>query len=350
MSEELRTYISQPGLIHQVLTEEELVALAEPGREVNMMMGQTFDGGQPIEMLKYALTMTNLSDLLTAGGANVTANWLIADHFITDINEDADVATARANVNARVEYLTRLNEAFGGNIGFVLSSELSKTGQYQDNLRKLRTKADRNPEFRAMVLRSVPEDRRSHPKALDYPFEELATVESMDTDVKVGPPYEALYDEPAREFAPLAGFKRFVGIHLTPSFPFGKPKIDDETRRQIEAFGILPYKIDSKGVARYRIDPINDNLSAVKNLVRATADKRALVDLLLIGEMAQQRKDGVPVGPTFFGKKGPEMLKSVGERTFESDPPYVPYGRRMSNLVDSAIAFYEESIHKPLRE
>ena len=215
-----------------------------------------------------------------------------------------------------------VNEVYAGNIGFVLSSKLSKRDEYQNNLDRLLEEAKINPEFKRLVLNAVPKERRDNPNALIYPFAELATIQTMDTDIKVGPPYEVFYDGPAREFSPIVGFKKYVAIHLTRGFPFGNPDIPEGVSEEIEAFGILPYKITSKGLADYRIDPINDSLEKVASLIEETTDQRSLVDLLVILNQAKQR------------------LGIKSENVYPTD---------LRELKDQATSSYTEYVHKPLR-
>ncbi len=321
----LEDYVSQKGLVERVLTVEELSKLPSSGKPVNIMMGQTFDAGQPVDMMKYALFMMGLKDLLTQAGATVNVNWLIADHFLVNLNRTVEAEQARKQAEARKDYLARLNQVYGGDIDFVLSSELSQGDTYQACLRRVKEERDRNPRFRELVLRAIPEDNRADPSALDYPLEELATIQAMDTHVKVGPTYEVHYDEPAREFAPEVRFNKYVAIHLTNAWLFGNPIMNDKLRAQIEAFGILPYKKDSKGLGAYRIDPLNDDLSRVEGLIQTTVDPRTLRDLLIISHLADQRlsKQIGLVDTTF-----PEELKDLRELTCD---------------------MYREKIHVPLR-
>ena len=104
-------------------------------------------------------------------------------------------------------------------------------------MERLNEESETNGTFRNILLKSVPEKRRGNPDALKYPFEEVACVASLDTDIKIGPNYEMFYDVPARDAAPMIGFKRYVAIHLTNSRLFGNvPNLDDKTRSGIEEF------------------------------------------------------------------------------------------------------------------
>ena len=343
----IREYLSQKELVQNVATIGELEQQIEYGKSINMMMGQTFDAGQPVDMMKYALFMMNLSDALQDAGIDVTSNWLIADHFIVDINQDQAITEAKKQVDQRIDYLRRLNKMYGGNISFVLSSELSSREDYKRNLEILFAEADRNPKFRKLVLEAVPPDRRDNPNALRYPFEELTTIQTMNADVKIGPPYESLYDEPAREFAPAVGFNKYVAIQLTRAFPFGRPEIQVGIDGEIEKFGVLPYKRGSKGLGDYRIDPINDDLDKVKELVSSTRDIRALLDLLVIAEQARQRLEGNK-GVSLFARDGMRLYEP--NRPSEYDDPEIAQNQHNKLFQDLAIGSYMEFIHKPLRK
>tara|TARA_Y100000310_G_C20666205_1_gene807628 strand:- start:1231 stop:2262 length:1032 start_codon:yes stop_codon:yes gene_type:complete len=341
----ITNYLSQKDLVQNIATVKELEDKVRSGKPLNMMMGQTFDAGQPVDMMKYALFMMNLSDMLQDKGVDITNNWLIADHFIVDINQDQAAAEAKKQVKQRVSYLRRLNEVYDGNIGFVLSSELSSRSDYKENLEILFAEADRNPRFKELVMEAIPQDRRDNPSALRYPFEELATIQTMDTDVKVGPPYEALYDEPAREFAPIVGFNKYVAIQLTRAFPFGRPEIPAETLAEIETFGVLPYKRGSKGLEDYRIDPLNDGLDRIQELVGSTKDIRAVIDLLVIIEQVRQRleKDA----SLFAGSE--TDLYEPHQKPFKYDAPEIAQNLHSRQFQGLVIDFYKEFIHKPLR-
>lgn len=292
------------------------------------MMGQTFDDGQPVDMIKYALFMMNLKDIVAKNGVDVHSNWLIADHFITDINQEKSMLKAKEQVKKRIKYIQRLNEVYKGNIGVVLSSELSKRNEYKKKLSVLMQEAKNNVHFKETVLKAVPKDKRNNPCALQYPFEELATIQTMDANIKIGPAYEIFYDEPAREFSSMIGFNRYVAIHLTNGYPFGNPNISIETAKQIESFGVLPYKITSKGLCEYRIDPINDDLEKIQTLVYSTSDKRAVIDLIVIAELAKQRLQG---------NNGILFLSELKEKISDS-----------KQISDLAFKSYKEFIHKPI--
>ena len=342
----IEQYLSNGLVVQDVLTLTDLKAKIGEKKPINIMMGQTFDDGQPVDMMKYALFIMGLCDVLKAQGIDASANWLIADHFITDINQEGEASKVKKLVEKRVNYLQQINRTYGGNIGIVLSSELSQQPRYQQNLDALIQEADSNDDFRRKVLEAVPEDRRGNPNAFRYPLEELATIQTMGADIKVGPPYERYYDEPAREIAGAVGFNKYVAIHLTRGFPFGNPEITEETTiKNIDEFGILPYKIASKGLGNFRIDTVVDGMEKVTELVMATRTVRPIIDLIAITDQARERISGA-LNPDFIldslKRKDLEQLALSGD---------VQQG---SSLFDSLRAFalrnYREYIHNPLNK
>jgi hypothetical protein len=341
----VKDYLSQKGLVERVLTIDEIEAMKGRSAPINIMMGQTFDEGQPVDMIKYALAIMELQDRLQESGTEVNSNWLIADHFMVDINQDADAETAREQVKKRMDFLNKLNTTFGGNIRFVLSSELNQTQEYQETLTRLKTEAESNPNFRKAVLEAVPEDRRDNPNAWVYPLEELATIQAMGTDIKVGPVYEMFYDSPAREFAPMVGLKKYSAIHLTKAFPFGNPELSDKLRETIGEFGILPYKIGSKGLGDYRIDVMNDSLPKIKETIRRTLDTRALLDLLVIEEQARQRLERTE--DSLFSRVPVDSY--IPSDQFAYGEPEIRNTEVRNILKRIAMPAYEEFIHNQLR-
>ena len=342
---DIEKYLYNRTLVQSVLTIEDLKRRVETGSPVNMMMGQTFDEGQPVDIMKYAFFIMNLSDILDEGGIQVSAKWLIADHFITDINLEEKVTKVQEQVKNRVYYLQQINRIYQGNIGFVFSSELSQHDEYKHNLAILMKEADANKDFREKVLEAIPEDRRSNPNAFRYPFEELATIQTMNTDIKIGPPYERFYDEPARKIAPMVGFNRYIAIHLSKGFPFGNPKItlDTTTLKEIELFGILPYKIGSKGLGNYRLDPVFDGVEKVTELVKTTRDVRAIIDLLVITQQAQQRLRG----RTYSTFTLDRLREYDLERLLENKNIGLTQ-IQFETLREFVLELYIEYIHKPL--
>ena len=89
-----------------------------------------------------------------------------------------------------------------------------------------------------------------------------------------------------------------------------------------EEYGVLPYKLDSKGLAQYRIDPINDSSDKVKDLINSTTDIRALKDLH-------------------------QIFKLISMKTKMPLQESVPF--ELSSFKESAQERYDELIREPLK-
>lgn len=273
--------VAQRGIVERILTLEDLVPLAASQKTINIMMGQTFDSGQPLDLMKYALFIMNLSDALAKDEAKPVCTLVLADHFMPK--------HGKQDLNARIDYLNLLNKVYNGNIGNVLSSDLSQTREYKNTLDTLKNLVRRDSKFRESMAGAVPPDKRSDPKEYEYPVEELATVQAMQADIKIGPTYEIVYDAPARNIFPVLGFKNYVGIHLTNGVPLGNPVIPEAVAKEVEEFGVLPYKHNSKKLAEFRIDPINDSEEKIGRLIKSSNSIKAILDVLVIAELAKQR-------------------------------------------------------------
>ena len=287
---DIEGFIQQSSVVDNVLSIADLKDQIIESSSIEIMMGQTFDDGQPVDMLKYGLFMMNLSDLIKNNSRQVKLNWLLADHFITDINQDAEVQTIKLLRNKRVQFLQKMNSVYGGNIDIIFSSELCQRTDYQHNLDRLIKEAEENTDFMKMVLRAVPQDRRGNPNTIRYPLEELATIQTIGANIKIGPPYEMFYDKPAREIAETIGFTKYTAIHLKKSYPFGYSEAD-QLPKEVEEFGILPYKLNSKGLRGFRLDVFGD-IREAQNLIYSTIDTRPLIDLINITTMARFRLEG----------------------------------------------------------
>jgi hypothetical protein len=282
----------QLGLIDKILTFDDLYNLSHQKEEIPIMMGQTFDGGQPADMIKYALVIMELEDGLKRSGAVPSSQWLLADHFMTSINKEKEQAESLSQRRSRQEFLEKINQAYKGDIKIIYSSDLINQERYIKTLEDLQEQLEKKSGFKEEMLASIPQDRRQNPEAIRYPLEELATIFSLGTKIKVGPRYEANYDIPARNVAEGLGFNRYVAIHITNAFPFGAPTIPKEDQVEIENVGLTPYKINSKKMGQYRLDPINGKSSEDEKLLLQTRDFRAIKDLVSFSLLARKRLTG----------------------------------------------------------
>lgn len=339
----LEKYLSQKGLVNKVLTIPEIISLSKGDNKINIVMGQTFDSGQPLDMMKYAIFMMDLKDLISQESKGIVkSSWIIADHFMTSINKEKSFNEATNQAKKRINYLKKLNQIYSGNIEFVLSSQLIKSKEYKNNLLMFKELCERNHDLKKQLLESVPLDRRSNPLAFNYALEELATIQTLGTQIKIGPPYEAKYDIPAREFSKNGGIKKYSAIYLTKCLPLGNPSINNSIQEEINNFGVLPYKINSKGLARNRIDPTKDNLQKVNTLIDRTNHKENLLGLLVILEMAKRRLYTKAVGLDYFASEYNGLLRGIQDKNKKN--------RELNKLKDLSKEMYKQFIFSQLKE
>jgi len=181
-----------------------------------------------------------------------------------------------------------LLRVYGGDANFVRSSQLSQLDSYKTALFTLNEKFLRDKQFAARMDECVPVDRR-RVGASRYALEELATIFSLGTNIKIGPPYERHYDEPAREIAQSFGFEKYVSVCLRPAQLFGNPHLDSQMAAWLSQEGITPYKIGSKGMDRFRIDPMQDSLVDAQHKICSTSAGSTLVQLYRTFELAAAR-------------------------------------------------------------
>lgn len=290
--EQLEKILFQSELVDRVITLKDLNSLAHQEKNVSIIMGQTFDEGQPVDIVKYGLFIMELEDYFKKHRVIPLSKWVLADHFITIINKEKEQSEILSQRNTRQSFLEKINSVYHGKIEIVYSSDLTCQDKYKQILKSLQKESERNPKFRVEMLSSIPKDRKLNPESLKYPLEELATIFSLNTQIKVGPKYEANYDIPAINFAEKLGFSRYVAIHLTNSFPLGRPIIQEENQIEIESFGLTPYKINSKKLKEYRLDPINGVPSEERDLILQTRDFRAIKDIISCSILARKRLTG----------------------------------------------------------
>jgi hypothetical protein len=315
---QLTKMLSQVRLVERVITQEDLENLTRDGKNVPIMMGQTFDKGQPADMIKYGLFIMELEDCFRNIGANPSSQWVLADHFMTTINKEKGLSESLSQRESRQKFLERINQVYGGKINVVYSSDLANQEEYKQILKNLLENLDKNPKFKQEMLSSIPEDRRKNPESLRYPLEELATIFSLGTRIKIGPKYEVNYDIPARAAAAELGLQKYVAIHLTNCFPLGNPIISKEDKLEIDSWGLTPYKLNSKRLKKYRLDPINGNLLEEEEMIMQTEDFRAIKDLIAFSLLARKR---------LTGEEDSEFIGDLNDVRYAKEVAYKLYKR-----------------------
>ncbi len=325
---QLETLLRSSSLVHSTPVDEIsglLQEKAKSGKPIRILYGETFDEfGEPLDSLKYYLTVAILSKMLKEHGHNVDATILVADAGVMRNYPDKRDSILKMAERRRL-FAEKVKEAFGCEFNVVLMSSYADSKEFQDKAESLRQICKKDPALLEMVRQSSPSDRKDISEKIDYQYtyEELATIYGID--IKVGPPREHLYDDIVRALNKSQNETPLIPLYLTPSFPFATEPKFYETRPDVQKYGITPYKSNSKSMSNKRIVVGISTLPEVKHLVYATqqafslSDPEPVRDLAVLVDLAkcmrlQQKSPDFELSGSYRGSK---MFRSMVLEEFE---------------------------------
>ena len=330
MKFDFTAFLNQKSLIHQ--------SVPGPGRIVNdvtsrahkktlnVMYGETYDRfGLALGSLKYYFTVAMAAKLLHEMGTNVSPTILIAD-VATCRNEPEEQHELLMEIGSqRASILRSLNAVYGLGLDVLLMSEYLYTREFQARVTKIRELAKEDNKFHEWITKTVPESKIDIESKKDfaYAFDEVATITSYD--IKVGPPREIFYDEPARMVASALGMDPLLSIYLYPTYPLGLGRSFFLNNEEIEKYGVTPYKAGSKGLEANRIILGVTGTQRVKELISQSVVSKnqripnAVLDVAIIAELANQflakEFEPITIREQFYeGSMRPDQLRDL---TFE---------------------------------
>lgn len=282
---------------------------AAGGQHLRVMYGETYDTfGATLDSLKYYFEVSRIGRALGAkgpgadagaGAAGATATILIADVATCRNAPEDQHAGLMETGRSRAEHVRRVSEVFSLGLTVLLMSEYLHTDSFQQRLGRIKSVAAERPKVFDWVKQTVPESKVAveAEKGFAYAFEEIATI--IDYDLKVGPPREKFYDEPARMIARAVGEHPLASVYLHPTYPLGLGVDFFFNNEEIERYGVTAYKAGSKGLSDNRVvleeTPIGTPFGRTEQLIDASfVGKKpnlpnAVLDVALIAEMARQR-------------------------------------------------------------
>jgi hypothetical protein len=218
------------------------------------MYGETYDRHRlPFDSLKYyswlSLAVRHLGELEQEADGTV----LIADTATTRNAAPEEAMPLLDRGRERRDFVGRLLSRLGLAVHVELMSSFIDTPDYQEKLAVVRSVAGTHPAFLELIAHSVPEKYRAEEasKGWTYALEEVAAIFSYD--LKVGPPREYFYDEPARLVARSLNGPGLTSVLLHPTWPLGLPMSALLRDPELEAHGVTPYKAGSRGLVKHRI-------------------------------------------------------------------------------------------------
>lgn len=207
-------------------------------RPLRILYGETFDGTNPIDSLRYYFFVSLLSSAITSCfGLETNSTVLIAD-TAEYINRPNDTGTVLFQAKKRLQFANCIKSKYGCSYTVKLQTDSDTTGTMDLGYEGLDS-----PEMRSMLRSTVPKHRLEQEMANGFKYTMSEIGEILRHDIKVGPPREAVYDNLAATIATNIGFKYApLAIHLTPAYPFGMKFGEYAGIGDMHCHGLVPYK------------------------------------------------------------------------------------------------------------
>lgn len=312
MKLEFTTLLNQDSFVASTMPSlEEIVAKvhsrAEKDKMIKAMYGETYDRlGHTLDSIKYYFFVAAVGWTLRNMGINVEPTILVAD-VATCRNEPEKYHGELMSLGKkRVEFVGLVNQVYGLNLHVLLMSEYLFSDGFQVKLEQVKKLADENQDVYNWIKQTIPTSKveEEAKKGFAYAFDEVATI--IEYDLKVGPPREKFYDEPARQIGMAMGLDPLMSAYLHPTYPLAVTRGYYLAEEEVEQYGVTAYKAGSKGMEANRViigkTTIEDLVVMIEDTVisKKPTIPNALLDLAIIGEMACHWLQG--------------QLKSIGTR------------------------------------
>lgn len=262
-------FLREPAIVLE--TSPDLLAQVRGRGSVRMMYGETYDRfGPTFDSLKYYSWLGLASQLLAAEGVPAAAEVVIADTATTR-NASADEAEKLLrNGAAHAERMNQVCTDLGLPVSVILMSSFIDEPPFQERLEKVRKTFAASEVAAESIRQTVPERYRAEEEAKGwvYALEEVATIAPYD--IKVGPPRERFYDDPARVVAGEVGWSPLCSVWLRPALPLGLPPSTFVRDRDLGTFGVTPYKAGSLGLQANRVLLDQQMVKTAQDLLTAT--------------------------------------------------------------------------------
>lgn len=304
--------------------DQRVKGLGGSGRTVKLLYGETFDGTNTVDSLRYYFTVSALAKIMQQTyGPNIESIVLIADEN-ERINRANDPQKIRKEADDRKRFVETVQQRYGGSFKAVLQSE-TKLGSEEafDRYR-------RDEGLMSAVRGTVPAGRLIDEEKNGFRYTMMELIEIMEgrVNIKVGPPREKLYDDIAVSFAPKFGIQPLLPVYLPPTYPLGLKFNDYMSDPNTLTYGIIPYRSEVYPENRIKIGITTED--RVRTLIETTdvskKEKRPnpLLSLAITAELARQhlagRFEAVDLYERFYDPKSREGVGITELRglTFQS--------------------------------
>jgi len=318
MSFDLKALLNQSSLVvnstpSPVDIDENIHARAKNKKTIRVMYGETYDRlGHTFDSLKYYFYVAAVGNLLRKEGVPVEPTILVADVATCRNEPESRHAELMELGKGRANFVREIDETYHLGLNVILMSEYLFTDEFQEQVSRVRKLADVNKEVFNWIEQTVPASKVEieNDKGFAYAFDEVATI--INYDLKVGPPREIFYDEPARRIGQAMGLEPLQCVYLHPTFPLAMNRgffLKDE---EVAQYGVTPYKAGSRGLETNRIVLGQTSIESVVELVNNSIVSykptmpNPVLDLVVISEMAHQYMNGevssIDIRERFFDK------------------------------------------------
>ncbi len=235
------------------------------------MFGETYDRHPPsLDAFKYYAWLEIAQLCAKFDGNPIDVRVVVAD-VATTRNAPGDSKGALLALGARrAEWLRTAFMCLGWSITVCLMSDFLDTPDFQARLTAAEAAVRESSDAYASIVQTVPERFRAEEEAKGwrYALEEVATI--LPYRLKVGPPRELFYDDPARIVSRQMGGAAMSSVILHPTYPLGLPLSSLLRDSELEEFGVTPYKCGSRGLSNHRIKLGMEGTKEARDLLLAT--------------------------------------------------------------------------------
>lgn len=244
------------SLIEQVKPEGEIQKYDRDSAII--LTGMTFDpeyAVEPVDYFKQVFGSFQIAEELSSRGYDPEVNLLVADNFVKMNQGEKGLSDGEVDKYAEIRYdtLEALAELFSED--YEVNLEFTSDIRDEEHMRiveELGEEVEKNEEFAEMFLEPVPEDKieeEDKQTLTRYTREQLATMMNPETDIKVGPKREKLYDtlthsDVVRKIGDIENYT--IGAYVSNTLPTNLS--EDELDPLREKGGLTPYKAGSKGL------------------------------------------------------------------------------------------------------
>lgn len=261
---------------------------------IKILYGETYDEyGLTVDSLKYYFLMHYLKLFLEKTGLKVETDILVGDVSSLRNKAVGSKDKVSAQIQRNLELIQKIIKTYNLDLNIKLMSNVVTEDSYQKRKEKIAYIFQTDPLVQEILPKTVLQNRITQEKQTNYLYtqEEVALI--LPYDIKVGPPREVYYDTIAQKFASQFDLNGPVGLYAKPTYPLGQHFAFFLSHKEIEEFGVTPYKAGSNQMQQYRVILEQTSIDQLELLINTSyhpsnpTAANPVFDLFTITEMAK---------------------------------------------------------------